>query len=83
MSFGRRGVQLPSEQSYQLSNIKHKGDTVTANLPRMFGFYTPTITLTLFATWIQIEAPGHNVNYPITPDERTAAEAIVAGFPEG
>lgn len=81
--FWAPGVQLPSKQSYQLSNIKHKGDTVTANLPRIFGFYTPTITLTLMADYVQIQAPGHDMNYPISPAQRAEAETIIANFPEG
>ena len=46
-------------------------------------FYVPKLTFTLFPEYVQLEAPGHNLGYPVTPAEHDEAETFMSGFSEG
>lgn len=71
----------PHRQVYEITDVRHSGDVVSADL-RIF-LFNAKITFTLFDDRVQLIAPGHNMTYPVTSDEHAEAETFMAGFPAG
>lgn len=72
----------PSANNWPINNIRRTGDMITADLPRMFGFFVPKVSIVLRNADVQLRAPGHNMDYPISTAEHGEAEAVLNSYPD-